>query len=223
MDFGLGVIKAFEKYANAYMRLYKGESDYTESQCGSCPHGSRCCNMIVGVTPFEVAAINAYINLTVPPHVIRVVMKKIRKRARVIRQHFGRYNDASEAAAAWLARGVGCLFFRGGKCSIYEVRPLGCRKLFSTGDCNRSEWKTMEDRGEVLRRRIELMPHFPNYDQNVGELSVMLQDMMGDQETRIGLDFQVLILDRTKMDDLDIVNPAEKKMNEAGVDNVHLP
>ncbi len=218
MDFGPPIVKAFNRYADAYMRLYQGESDYTTAQCESCPYGAACCKLTVGVTPFEVAAICAFVNATVPRHIIGVVIKKIRKRARIIRDHAGRYNDGSEAAAAWLARGIGCLFHAPGHgCSIYPVRPMACRKIYSTGDCHSDQWLTMIDRDEVLKRRIEFLPHFPTYEKNVGELSSMLSDMIGDKETRIGPDFQALALDKNQMDDLDIVNPVEKKENE-GVD-----
>lgn len=220
MDFGMGMLKVFNKYADAYMRIFKTESDYDERQCGACPYDHNCCNMLVFTTPFEVAAINVFINRVLPPRIIKVVQKAIKRRAGAVKRHFARYGDESEAVEAWFSRSEMCLFYnkRERKCDIYQVRPMACRKIWSVRDCGKLEWATRLDRSEVLKHRIEMLPHYDLYEENVAEMSIMLVGMMGEQYTRVGLEFRRLLDDRTTMDDLDIINPVEKKKGE-GVDS----
>ncbi len=223
MDFGFGIAKAFARYAEAYMRQYFSETPYTEIQCGVCPFSHGCCKMLVFVTPLEVAAINNFINTRVPPHVVKRVKKVIIRRARMIRTHFAQYGDESEGVEAWFHRDLQCIFYDkpNRECAIYEVRPLACRKLYSVRDCAKLEWSTHGDRAEVIRRRIEILPHYDRYEQNLRKMSLMLEDMMGEKQTRIGLPFHDLIDAKKEMDDLDIINPVEKKLNE-GVDSSPL-
>ena len=228
MDFGFGIAKAFNRYAEAYMRQYFSETPYTEQQCGVCPYSHGCCRMLVFVTPFEVAAINNFINRSatrgaIPARIVKRVKKAISKRAAMIRTHFAKYADESEGVEAWFGRDLQCIFYDklNRECAIYEARPLACRKLYSVRDCSKLEWSTHGDRAEVIRRRIEILPHYNRYEQNLKEMSVMLEDMMGEKRTRIGLPFHDLINDKKEMDDLDIINPVEKKLNE-GVDSSPL-
>lgn len=219
MDFGPGIRKVFTRYSDAYMRVFEKESGYTESQCGPCPHSHICCRMQVHVTPFEVAAINNFLNARLPRPVLKKVMKTIRLHAKVVQTHRAKYATETEAAEAWVDRNEMCGFYDKGKriCSIYPVRPLACRKVWSVGDCGKMEWNTMLDRMEVLRRRIEILPHYERYEQNVRELFTMLADMMGEKYTRLGAEFQRLLSDKESMDDLDIINPIEKNA-DTGVD-----
>lgn len=208
MDFGLGIRRAYDNYAAAYMRIYKGETGYTEQQCEACPYDHTCCNMLVYVTPFEVAPILSYINAN--SWNVKAWKARIKARWRMVRAHMARYRDESEASDAWYQRGIKCLFYDSAdhRCMIYPVRPMACRKLYSTDDCERMKWRTALDNEPVLQARIDLMPHrLTTYQDNFLEFSTLLRSMMGDKPTGMSPRLQAMMLQQGEMEDMEYVNP----------------
>jgi len=100
---------------------------YTEEHCSKCSKHV-CCKQMVAVTHTEAAAI---VNLLRRDKHKKMWWKRVRTtRQRLLRQ-FGRkpYMDMDKVKE-WYRDGF-CVFYKDGKCGVYEARPLQCRNKFS--------------------------------------------------------------------------------------------
>lgn len=119
---------------------------YDESQCLECPHDHVCCSFIVACGPFEALGIIHYLMATHGPAGARGLLSLIKMRAKEMEAHLKKYQDehgvSTEAehtrmADDWFAQKIMCAFYNGKdkKCSIYEVRPVACRRVYGVKDC----------------------------------------------------------------------------------------
>ena len=84
-----------------------------------CDH---CCYQSVGVTPPEALAIAAHLRETLTREALAAVASLLAERARVAR---------GLSSSERFSPDHPCPFLEHGQCSIYEVRPLGCRGMNS--------------------------------------------------------------------------------------------
>ena len=89
--------------------------DGTYSFCARCPSHSNCC---VRVKP------NGQIS---PPILLGEEIAAIAKHSNESPEAFSETREGSDETRAMKPSHHGCYFYRDGKCSIYQVRPLDCR------------------------------------------------------------------------------------------------
>jgi Fe-S-cluster containining protein len=85
-------------------------------QCDKCKT-ALCCRQLVRAAPWEGAEIANF----------------LRKRGRIdpfLRSEFGEAQLASDLQS-WWGKQRPCVFLRGHRCSIYEVRPVACREILA--------------------------------------------------------------------------------------------
>lgn len=153
------VMAAYHRYMDAAMRFLRA-GGYTERQCGACPYEHRCCELMVAATPFEAWAIIQYINehWRRPRRLLRKLELRVQELAHHCRQYPQSKEGMERAADAWMLKRKKCVFYsREHGCTIYPVRPVSCRRVFSTRNCDNFEWSVPMERPETVRRRIELM------------------------------------------------------------------
>lgn len=166
------------------------DSPYTEAQCGDCPYGHRCCELVVMATPAEAAGILQWLSLNAED--VAAVARAVQLRASVLGEHFKKFGkDQAAAIAAWYQKGLKCVFYdveaRDGEggCSIYPVRPMACRRVFGDGDCESDEKRGIHsapDQPRVLTARVSRFKIHPDPQQNVAELTSVVAHMATSRE-----------------------------------------
>jgi len=169
-----------------------GPGTYTEAQCGECPHGHRCCDLIVGISPFEALGILHWLRNRHSQEEFQAIMGLVKMRADALADFMSNYADDAggiggaeytQACEDWYARQIKCVFYDKQKkcCSIYEVRPLACRKAFGEGDClNASGIKTaaVHPHAEEYRlTRVKITKGPPQEQQR--EMTALLHYLAG--------------------------------------------
>lgn len=182
--------RQWQRYGDILSRELALDPDYTEEQCGQCPYGDRCCDLMVTITPYEALGIMSWLRANVPDW--RGVLDRVKMRAEAMRDwltkednrtpRFARFEDA---IAEWCKRGIKCVFYdpaaRGGRggCSIYPVRPVNCRKVFGRGDCADETSSGIQSMAEdpALREnraaRVRLR-ELERYGQTTGEMCSLI-------------------------------------------------
>jgi Fe-S-cluster containining protein len=90
----------------------------------ACSAGcSYCCHVHVDATVPEILAIVEHVSRAFPPEALEALREQLAERAR----RAGPMSDE----ARWAAKIPCALLGEGGRCSIYEVRPLRCRAFHS--------------------------------------------------------------------------------------------
>lgn len=146
-----------EAYGEALSFTLKlGAGGYDESQCSACPHEHRCCNLLVSVTPYEAIGIITWLKTHLPDEV-KAILDRVKMRSEAMMDYIvaGKFENLPALADAWYARGIKCAFYdqKESRCSIYPVRPVACRTAYGRGDCGVDGIKTVEEDGDLRRRR----------------------------------------------------------------------
>lgn len=143
--------KAFGDAHSKAMKMDIGV--YDESQCRECPHDHVCCSFIVACGPFEALGIIHHLMATHGPQGARSLLSLVKMRAKEMESHLKEYQDENGVSSEeehtrmaddWFAKKTQCVFYNGRdkKCSIYEVRPIACRRVFGVKDCEKEGVRT---------------------------------------------------------------------------------
>ena len=192
----------FDLHAMRYGRIVSNDlpSPYSEAQCAACAYGHRCCDMVILVTPAEVAGILQWLEATLKGNVMGLI-RTIKLRASVLREHFnafgalGKVMDHTQQGAldAWFAKGLKCVFYDKDRkrCGIYPVRPLACRKTYGSGLCSNGDGvKGFRESDEVTLERVRRYYFHPKPAYNLVELTTLVEKMLQpDFKAWIDLDF----------------------------------
>lgn len=169
------------RYGEYISNDLKQMSAYTEKQCSACVYDHKCCNMIVQVTPAEVAGILQWLETKLGGNVMGLVAS-IRLRSTMLREHFKKFEPKHQALAvsSWFAKGIKCVFYDKDqkKCGIYQVRPLRCRMTFGAGDCSNGDAiRTIAEADRVTQVRVERYMIHPQPKRNLMELTTAIEVM----------------------------------------------
>jgi hypothetical protein len=126
-----GTLKLARNAMDATSRLAAGFLAKAPPGAVACKAGcDHCCHQLVGVTPPEALAIFDHLQETHSPAELESITQRI---ATAHEQRKGLSSDER------FSPDHPCVFLAGGRCSIYEVRPLSCRGMNSldAGECSR--------------------------------------------------------------------------------------
>lgn len=153
------IARQIARYGDIYSTELKLDADYTEAQCGACPHEHRCCDLGVTISPYEALGIMSWLKIHKPDWTAILDRVKMRAEAMVAFFRDSKLTSIQECLGAWYERRIKCVFYdvRNKQCSIYPVRPMVCRKAFGVGDCNVDGVKTIrEHEGLLIVRRLRV-------------------------------------------------------------------
>jgi Fe-S-cluster containining protein len=159
-----------EAYGGLISRRLHETGRYDETQCRACPHGHRCCDLVVSCTPVEAVGIVDWVERHHPDpaatfrrvaghaDALSTFAQGYRSRADAVQQ-----GDPAQQLEAmldgWFRLGKKCPFYdaeqRG--CGIYPVRPVNCRKAWGQGDCSAGGIRTEEeDPAQAMARGLRV-------------------------------------------------------------------
>jgi Fe-S-cluster containining protein len=114
------------------LEAYVADAYAVPIQKMACKAGcSFCCNLTVEATPVEVFAILTYVQKTFTTEQVASLKTALMAHSEKV---------ASRPMKKLLFENRPCPFLRDGLCSVYEVRPIGCRRHHSArvSDCEKS-------------------------------------------------------------------------------------
>ncbi len=142
----LMVSKALDMLKEIYIKVDKGINQF--SQYAPCKKGcGSCCSLYLECTDIEAELIRRYINETRTPEEIDALNKKVKIMLETIATtgspHVLQEKELDKLYLNYASKRKSCIFLNEDKsCSIYEVRPLSCRKFLvftSAENCSLKE------------------------------------------------------------------------------------
>lgn len=132
---------ALADLAKAYLReiddaLVRAEGALTGMGLAiSCRPGcSSCCSLPVNATYPEAVLAASYIRERFSPDEIRALLDRADEWIAWSGDELSGYANGADLASVYSLYGPGCPLLKDGLCSIYPVRPMGCRVHCSTSD-----------------------------------------------------------------------------------------
>ncbi len=132
---------ALAELARAYLREIDDALVRAEGALGvigvelSCRPGcSACCSLPVNATYPEAVFAVAYIRERFSPDEIRTLVERADEWIAWSGNELSGYANGADLASVYSLYGPGCPLLKDGLCSIYPVRPMGCRVHCSTSD-----------------------------------------------------------------------------------------